>query len=100
MGRGGRQEKALERAVLDEAVGSLPSRSVGVALFGGPADGRRVTVQFLDDPVAIWASHANDLAGLAVDAPSPDGFFLGVYEFVGPRGPERPVFVHRPQFRR
>ena len=67
-----------------------------VSLFGGPADGRIVEVQFIEDAVAVYELHAGQLAALASDAPAPNGHFLGIYEFVGgPHGPERPVFIHR-----
>jgi hypothetical protein len=71
-----------------------------VALFGGAADGRIVRVQFLEDPVAIYRDRQGELFAIASDAPAPEGAFLGVYEFVGPRGPEQPVFVHRSSLRR
>jgi hypothetical protein len=67
-----------------------------VSLLGGPADGRIVEVQFLEDAVAVHKMPAGQLAALASDAPVPDGHSLGIYEFVGgPRGPERPVFIYR-----
>jgi len=66
-----------------------------VALFGGPADGRVVDVQFVDDRVAIYRSWTDELVVRAADAPAEGGEFLGIYQFVGPRGPEQPVFVHR-----
>ena len=64
-------------------------------MFGGQADGRRVRVQFLDQPVGVWREIDGTLTALAADAPRRHGEFLGFYEFVGPRGPERPVLVHR-----
>jgi hypothetical protein len=90
MGRGQRQLSTAR-------VIAAPRLRTGtrVSLFGGPADGRVVKVQFLDDRIAVYDTRAGDLVVLASDAPPVDGRHLGIYEFVGPRGPDRPVFVHR-----
>lgn len=78
------------------AIPSSPQPAgIRVSLFGGPADGRIVEVQFLRDPVAIYRLDSGQMTALAADAPSADGELLGRYEFVGgTRGPERPVFIH------
>jgi len=71
-----------------------------VTLFGGAASGRAVIVHFLDDPVAIYRDWQGELLVRPVDAPTSEGDFLGTYQFVGPRGPEQPVLVHRSRLRR
>ena len=96
----GRGRQTTQQRPSSANPGTRKRYGVRVALFGGPADGRQVEVDALDDAVSVHMTRGGNLFAGAPNLRIAGGEWLGIYEFVGPRGPEKPVFVHRAGTRR
>ena len=64
-------------------------------LFGGSGDGLSIKLDSLTPQVTVFRNGGPPFAvpGVVVGGEHPDAVHMGVYELVGPAGPDTPVYV-------
>jgi hypothetical protein len=66
-------------------------------LFGGRGGGMTIRLRVLDPQIAVFRNGGPPFALPPGDMPDAESHasYLGIYELVGPLGPETPVYVSR-----
>jgi hypothetical protein len=76
---------------------ALDPRALRAELFGGRGGGLTIRLEKLDDQIAVFQNGGAPFSVPPGSEPEHGAgtSFLGIYELVGPLGPETPVYVSR-----